>query len=282
MRKTCYFLIVFPMLLGAVSCKKNATEPPPMWQDVKLSDLEPPGDPDSNGLQPIAGVNLDIHCFELPVDQIKTLGPVWNPLTKQGIRFKNALSFQGNGLQLSRTKINKLSWILGSLEKAQAIKITISSIILAEDYDSDFMITALPRSHTISFLDMKGDTQSASVGPGQLNLRLKAQKTKGSPYPNRITGYPMVTVPSHKGIKKLDQLSRQYEAAFLSSSFSASVLPGDVFLLGPEEFFGEITTLGGLFFFNPQGRFFDSPRAGAPPVAKPTVRVYMILCTRIQ
>lgn len=282
MRKIWYFLIVVPLLLTAASCKKNTTEAPPIWEDIKLSDLESPGGPDSNGLQPMAGVNLDVHHFEIPVDQIKTLGPVWNPLSKQGIRFKNALSFQGNGFQFSRTRANKLAWILGSLEKAQGTKMGVSSIILTEDYDSDLMITGLPGRHTISFLDMKGATKSAPVGPGQLNLRLKAQKTEGSPYPNQITGYPMVTVPSHKGIKKLDQLASQYEAAFLSSSFSASVMPGDAFLLGPEEFFGEITTLGGLFFLNPQGRFFDAPRAGAPRIAKPTLRVYVILCTSIQ
>ena len=187
----CYFLMVFPMLVGAVSCKKNTAEPPPLWEETTLSDLEASGSPDSNGLQPIAGVNLDIHCFEIPVDQIKTLGPVWNPLSKQGIRFKNALSFQGNGFQFSRARAEKLSWIQGSLEKAQGRKINVSSIILAEDYDSDLMITSLPGRHMISFLDMKGATQSTSVGPGQLNLRLKAQKALGSPYPNQITGYPL-------------------------------------------------------------------------------------------
>ena len=283
MRKIWYFLIVVPLLLTVASCKKNTTEAEasPIWEDIKLSDLESPGGPDSNGLQPMEGINLDVHHFEIPVDQIKTLGPVWNPLSKKSVRFKNALSFQGNGFQFSRSRANKLAWILGSLEKAQATKISVSSIILTEDYDSDLMITVLPGRHTISFLDMKGSTQSAAVGPGQLNLRLKAQKTEGSPYPNQITGYPMVTVPSHKGIKKLDQLASQYEAAFLSSSFSASVMPGDAFLLGPEEFYGEITSLGGLFFLNPQGRFFDAPQAGSR-IAKPTLRVYVILCTSIQ
>ena len=230
----------------------------------------------------MAGINLDIHLYEVPVDEIKTLGPVWNPLSKQGIRFRNALSFQGNGLQLSRARATKLSWIVGSLENAQAVKINVSSIILTEGYTSDLLITPIPGRHTISFLDMKGATQSAAVGPGQLNLRLKAQKTEGSPYPNQILGYPMVTVPAYRSIEKLNELASKSEAAFLSSSFSARIMPGDVLLLGPEEFFGEITTLGGLFFLNPQGRVLKSPRVGSTPAAKPTVRVYVILCTSIQ
>jgi hypothetical protein len=275
-------LIVSSILFGIAGCKKSNTEPPPLWDEVKLSDLDAQGGPQNNGLQPIPGINLDVHHFELPVDQIKTLLPVWNPLSKQGIRFRNALSFQGNGFQFSRTRVEKLSWVLRSLEKAQAVKISASSIMLTEAYDSDSLITQIPGHHTISFLDVKGATQSAVVGPGQLNLRLKAKKTKGSPYPNQIVGYPMVTVPSYGGIKKLDQLASQYEAAFLSSSFSASVVPGDVFLLGPEEFFGEITSLGGLFFLNPRGRVFRSPRPGSTPTAKPTLRVYVILCTSIQ
>ena len=92
----------------------------------------------------------------------------------------------------------------------------------------------------------------------------------------------MVTVPSHKAIEKLDEWASREEAAFWSSSFSARVVPGDVFLLGPEEFFGEITTLGGLFFLNPRGRYFEPARPGNPPVHKPTVRVYVILCTSVQ
>jgi len=269
------------LLVGIAGCRKSTTEPPPLWEETKLSDLTVPGTADSNGLQPLTSINLDIHSYEVPVDQIKTLGPVWNPLSKQGIRFKNALSFQGNGLQFSRTNATKLSWILGSLEEAQAVKMNVSSIILVEDYDSDLMITPIPVRHTISFLDVKGATQSAAVGPGQLNLRFKAQKSEGSPYLNQIMGYPMVTVPSYKAIEKLDQLASQHEAAFLSSSFSALVMPGDVFLLGPEEFFGEITTLGGLFFLNPRGRMFKPSRTGGTPAAKPTIRVYVILCTSI-
>jgi hypothetical protein len=282
MRKICAILIVSIILAGATGCKKNTTESPPLWDEVKLSDLEAVGGPDSNGIQPIPGINLDVHHFELPVDQIKTLQRVWKPLSKQGIRFRNALSFQGNGLQFSRSRADKLSWIVGSLEEARAIKIGVSSIILTEEHHSDLLITLIPRRHTISFLNMEGAAQSATVGPGRLNLRLKAQRVGGSPYPNQIMGHPMVTVPSFNAIDKLDQLGNQSEAAFISSSFSARVMPGDVFLLGPEEFFGEITTLGGLFFLNQQGRFFNSQRPGGSRTAKPTVRVYMILCTDIQ
>ncbi len=275
-------VIVSIILPGAIGCKKNSTESAPLWDEIKLKDLEAQGGSERSGLRPIPGINLNVHHFELPVDQIKTLLPVWNPLSKKRIRFRNALSFQGNGFQLSRTTADKLPWVLGNLEKAQGVKIGVSSIILTEAYDSDFLIAPIPGRHTISFLDVKGGTQSAAVGPGQLNLRLKAQKVGGSPYPNQIMGHPMVTVPSFKTIQKLDQLASQHEAAFLSSSFSARVMPGDVFLLGPEEFFGEITSLGGLFFLNPQGRVFRSSRAGHSPTATPTVRVYVILCVSIQ
>ncbi|MCP4453193.1 MAG: hypothetical protein GY809_17160 [Planctomycetes bacterium] len=282
MRKICTILIASLILAAATGCQKNATESPAPWGEVKLSDLEAQGGADSKRIEAIRGINLDVHHFELPVDQVKTLGPVWKPLSKKGIRFRNALSFQGNGLQFSRSRADRLAWIFGSLEEAQAIKIGVSSIILTEEHDSDLLITPIPRRHTISFLDMKGATQSAVVGPGQLNLRLKAQKVGGSPFSNQIMGHPMVTVPTFSTIEKLDQLNDQYEAAFISSSFSARVMPGDVFLLGPEEFFGEITTLGGLFFLNPQGRIFDSPRPGGSRKAKPTVRVYVILCTNIR
>jgi hypothetical protein len=230
----------------------------------------------------LTGINLDIYYYEVPVDQVKSLVPVWNPLSKQAIRFKNALSFQGNGFQFSRTRMDKLSWIIGNLEQAQALKIGTSSMILAEDYDSDLMVTSLAERHTISFLDMKGATQSALVGPGCLNLRLKAEKSQGSPYPDQIVGYPMFTVPSNKGIEKLDQLASQYEAAFLSSSFTVRAVPGDVFLLGPEEFYGDISTLGGLFFLNPSGRVFEPSRVGGTRTTKATVRVFVILCTSIQ
>lgn len=253
-----------------------------MWEKVQLSDLVSSGQPDSSPAQQLTGINLDVYYYEVPVDQVKTLVPVWNPLSKQAIRFKNALSFQGNGFQFSRTRMDKLSWIFGNLEQAEAKKIGTFSMILAEDYDSDLLVTALPGRQTISFLDMKGATKSAVVGPGRLNLRLRAQKSQGSPYPDQVVGYPMVTVPSHKGIEKLEQLASQYEAAFLSSSFTVRMVPGDVFLLGPEEFYGDISSLGGLFFLNPSGRVFEPSRVGGMRTTKPTVRVFVILCTSIQ
>jgi len=281
MRKTCLVVILATLAIIA-GCKKAEIDPPPLWEQTNLSELKPSGQLENPVLQQIAGINLDIYMYEVPVDQIKTLLPVWNPLSKQGIRFKNAMSFQANGFQFSRARVEKLSWIVGSLEQAQALSMGTHSVILAEDYDSDLLVTALPGRHTISFIDLKGATQSAVVGPGQLNLRLKAQKGRGSPYPNEIVGYPMVTVPSHKGIEKLDHLASQYEAAFLSSSILARVMPGDVFLLGPEEFYGDISTLGGLFFQNPRGRVFEPTRVGGEREAKPTFKVYIILCTSIQ
>jgi hypothetical protein len=263
-------------------CKKTHTEPPPLWERVDLSDLESSDSPGSQSLQPLESINLDVYYYEVPVDQVKTLQKVWNPLNKQGIRFKNAMSFQNNGFQFSHAQLDKLSWIIGNLEEVQAQKIGTFALILAEGYDSDLAITPLPGSHTISFLDTKGNTQSAKIGPGQLNLRLRAQKSRNSPYPDEIVAYPMVTVASHKGIEKLKELASRYEVAFMSSSFSVRIRPGDVFLLGPEEFYGDMTTLGGLFFTNPRGRVFAPSRLGGLPTHKQTVRAYVILCTSIQ
>ncbi len=282
MRSIILHLSLCLLLVGMGGCKKNRTEPPPLWEQVNLSDLEVSGGPDSQSFETLACINLDVYYYEVPVDQVKTLQKVWNPLKKQAIRFKNAMSFQNNGFQFSRAPMDKLSWIIGNLEEVQAQKIGTFNMILAEDYDSDLAITRLPGSHTISFLDTKGSTQSAEIGPGQLNLRLRAKKSRNSPTPNEILAYPMVTVASHKGIEKLNELASQYEAAFMCSSFSVRIKPGDVFLLGPEEFYGDMTTLGGIFFTNPRGRVFAPTRVGGLPTQKQTVRVYVILCTSIQ
>lgn len=264
-----------------MGCQKQRTDTP-FWDDVKLSDLKDPTTPPDLGVaSPIPGINLEVYCYEVPVDELKTLQPVWNPLSKQRIRFKNALSFQGNGFQFSRTKLDKLTWISGNLEQAKAVKLNMISLILTEDYHTDLVVTPLPSRRPVSFLNLKGDTESTTIGPGDLNLRFHAEKGAGSPYANQILVYPMATVPTYKGIEKFEELANQLSAAFMSTSLTAPVSPGDVFLLGPDEFYGDISTLGGLFFLNPGGRTFTDPENGERSM-KRTVRVYVILCTSVQ
>ena len=44
---------------------------------------------------------------------------------------------------------------------------------------------------------------------------------------------------------------------------------------------GERSSLGGTFFIRPVGAVFADPSGRKPPERKPTVRIFVLICTRV-
>ena len=82
-------------------------------------------------------------------------------------------------------------------------------------------------------------------------------------------------------IPELDAQVKRREFAFTVAAFGLNMRPGHFVVLAPTEYVEDQTALGGLFFNNPQGRLFFREGETNSPQRKPAVRVFLLLCLRI-
>ena len=274
MMLTCWGVLLF-------GCKSSKSEPP-FWEQIKLKDLAPPPSDSSVLAQRLRGMTIDIYQYEVPLDKFNQINALWNPLNQQALRFKNQSSFTGNGFRIGRGSLQQWDWIIGMLDRAQAQKVQVISMLLTEEYDQDVMIRPIPGRQAVSFLDPENKSQSLVIGAGYLTFHVKAEKPPSSPYPTHITGYPLFSVPTTTSIEPLARRANDRQIAFQGTAFTARMMPGEILVLGPDEFYGDESTLGGLFFRNPAGRRFGPSEEYLTPEIKPTVRVFVIMCTQVQ
>jgi hypothetical protein len=82
-------------------------------------------------------------------------------------------------------------------------------------------------------------------------------------------------------IPQLDARAKLREFPFSAAAFGLKMSPGDFILLGPKEYISDQTALGGLFFSNPKGSLFLNETERKPLERKPAVRIFLLVCTRI-
>ena len=123
--------------------------------------------------------------------------------------------------------------------------------------------------------------QTTHVGPGVLALRLRVEPIPWARGVHKIIGYPTYTIPVISAIAPLQAKAREKEFYFAPAAFAVQMAPGDLIVIGPDEYTAERQTLGGLFFNKPEGTLFFNPAKRTPPQIKPAVRVYVLICTAI-
>jgi hypothetical protein len=156
-----------------------------------------------------------------------------------------------------------------------------TSLLLSEDEPADLPIADVPSARPISFVGMDLSPQIANVTMGVLNLRLRAEPVPGARGVRKIVAYPVHSLPISIGIPELDATARQQEFYFGAAAFATQMSPGDLVLLAPDRYIPERSSLGGLFFTRAVGSVFTDPAGRTPPERKPTVRVFVLICTRM-
>jgi hypothetical protein len=139
----------------------------------------------------------------------------------------------------------------------------------------------VPVARPIEFIAKDLSRQTAHVGPGVFGLRLWAQPIPWARGVRKIVGCPTHAIPAAGTIPELQAQIQRGEFAFESASFACQMSPGDLLVLGPEKYTGERTTLGGLFFNEPEAVLFIYSDKTRPPERRPAIRVYVLICTRI-
>jgi hypothetical protein len=156
-----------------------------------------------------------------------------------------------------------------------------TSLVLTDNDTSDLPVAELGDRQVVSFVGARLSSQRVELGPGLLVLRLRPEPIPWSRGVRKIIGYPTFTLPLRSAISPIESRVRQREFYFAPAAFATQMGPGDLVVLGPDEYTGERTTLGGLFFCHPEGTMFFRPGAGKPPARKAFVRIFVLVCTAI-
>lgn len=242
----------------------------PIWEQVKLSDLAPSTDANDAkhpGSQLLKTINLNIYIFEMPAENISALNDVWQTLYTKPLRFNDYDAFCANSFLVGFGQIQMWDKIANILRNAGGKKIETVSLLLLDGQTNDFTIARLDKEQTIFYISSAGSMEGATIGPGKLALRIKVEKIPGSRGVCKVNAQPVFPSPIRSPIPQLAARTKSAEFLFTSAGFSLKMSPGDFVFLGPEKYIGHQITLGSLFFSRP-GR-------------KPSVRMFLLFCTKI-
>jgi len=260
----------------------TAPEEEPIWEQVKIGDLAPRHGDKPPSAYLIETTNFDLHIFEMPAENIDKLDDIRKALYTRPLRFNSLHAFGANSFSVCFGQFRMQNEIYNSLLAAGARKIAKASLLLADGLDETITITGLDGPRILFFTSIYGSREGANIGPGIFALRIKAQKIPGSRGVCNVTAYPVFSPPIRRGpIPQLEARSKNREFPFSAAAFGLRMSPGDFILLGPKEYISDQTALGGLFFSNPKGSLFLSETERKPLEFKPAVRIFLLVCTRI-
>jgi hypothetical protein len=276
-------VLMFGLVLGAAGCwtAPETAQEQEIWEGVKLQDLTPPPNDRLPPPQPLATVTIEIHTMDLPADKVDRLDDLWQILSPGAICMNSYTAFSENSFRVKFGRTEIWDQIRKLLAEADGQQMATTALVVPDNDTTDFPIVNLRVGRPVGFIGSNLTKQSVTVGPGVLALRLRAEPMPWARGVRKIIAYPAYTLPLSGTIPELQARVRQGEFYFAPAAFALPMGPGDLVVLGPDEYTGERRTLGGLFFSNPEGTVFFNPSKSMPPARKPAVRVYILICTGI-
>jgi hypothetical protein len=263
-----FFQTMVLICTAALLTSCNAPEKEkPIWEQVKLSDLANSSDVNNPGGRLLKTINLDIHIFEMPAEDINVINYVQQMLYAKPLQFNDYDAFKANSFSAGFGQIQMWNTIANVLRDAGCKHIETVSLLLPDGETSDFTITRLNKEQTVFYTSSTGSLEGATIGPGKLALRIKVEKIPGERGVCKVNAQPVFPPPITSPIPQLAERAKSNEFLFTSAGLYLKMSPGDFVLLGPEKYIGHQITLGSLFFSRP-GR-------------KPSVRMFLLVCTRI-
>ncbi len=266
--------------LSLVGCNKPE-KTKPLWEQVKVGDIAPSRHGKRSMAQMLKTINFGVHIFEIPAEKIDALDEVWHTLYTGPLRFNNYDAFRANSFAIGFGRVQMWNRIQNMLHTANGQKIVTVSLLLSDGEDNDLVVRGLNKEQTVFYTTVNGSKEAATVGPGVIALRMKAEKIRGSRDVCTLIAYPAFLVPAESAIPQLSARAKRREFLFPCAAFGLKMGPGDFVVLGPKKYVSTQTTLGGLFFGKAEESLFFSATERKPPEPKPAVRIFMLLCTKI-
>ncbi|UCC99297.1 MAG: hypothetical protein JSW66_05305 [Phycisphaerales bacterium] len=263
-------------------CLVGCAEPEnavPVWEQVKIGDLAPYEGERTPRPQTLKTVNLDVYIFETPAANLDKLDKIRKTFYIRPLRLKSYPSFDADGFLVRFGQGERWSQIRDIVLAAGGQRVANVSLALPDALSETIAVAGLDRPQSIFFTAPDGSKQAANIGPGVLGLRVKAETIPGARGRCSVSAYPVFSPPTQRAVPLLTLRAKMREFPFTTAAFGLNMRPGDFVYLGPKEYLSDQTTLGGLFFSNPQGRLFFSQTEAAE--FKPAVRVFLLFCTGV-
>ena len=266
------------LLTGCNTPEKDDT----LWQNVKMSDLAPSQKTKHLHGQPIKTVSFDVHIFEIPDANVSELDDVWQMLYSKPLRFNDYGAFVANSFSVGFGEIQMWDKIGNLLYVAGGKKVKTTSLLLINGQVNDVTVVRFRKEQAIFYISTDGSMEGATVGPGRLVLRIKTEKIPGSRGVCTVDTIPVFSPRRSSSIPQIAARAKYRRFFFVPAAFRLKMSPGDFILLGPKKYLSDQATLGSLFFSNPEGSLFFSKSEHKPPERKPSVRIFLLVCTGIR
>ncbi len=255
------------IVLAFIGCNGGGQQDKPIWKDTKLSDLAPAQGTQQADLQKISTVNIQIHIFEIPAENTDKLGEISKTLTLQPFQFNHYGAFAANGFVAGFGRTSSGDRIFELLNSAGGRKAASISLLL-QDGQTDYVhIIRLLTEKSIFYTTAEEKTDSKSIGPGQLTLRITAKKNPVFRGTYSITAVPAVPPPITLPGALMQDAAKLNDIVFDCCGFNLQMSPGDFIFLSPDKYAGHHNSLGSLFFSRP----------GIRPIAL----AFLIVCTGV-
>lgn len=272
---------VILLSLALSGCGPTPEPAVPIWEQVKIGQIAPDSPDPSRQARFLATVNLDVYILDLPAENIDRLDDLWQSLSAKPIQTNSYNAFAGNSFRVRLGHAAMWEEIRRQLATAGAQDAGTISLVVGNDEPGDLPVANVAPDSAIWFVGTNLARHTVQVGRGLLVLRLREQVIPGARGVRKIIAYPVYTLPMTSAVPELRTQAARREFYFDSAAFAAQMAPGDLLVLAPDSYSGETLSLGGRFFNRPEPVLFFDPETKEPPKRHPAVRVFVLVCTRI-
>ena len=263
-----FFQIAVFSCLGLLLTGCNGPEESePIWEQVKIGDIAPSHSGKRPGDQLLKTANFAVYIFEIPTENISMLDGGWQMLYTEPLRFNDYDAFVANSFSVGFGEAQMWDKIADLLRAAGGRRVKTVSLLLSDGQAETIAIAGLSNEQAVFYISTEGSMEGATIGPGMLALRIKAEKIPGSRGVCNVDVQPVFSSPIRSSIPQLAARAKSGEFLFAVAGFRLKMSPGDFVFLGPEKYSSDQITLAGLFF--------------SGPGLRPVVRTFLLVCNRI-
>jgi hypothetical protein len=266
MNRFCLNIILGLAVVLLVGCGEGKKEKS-ILKGVKIGDLAPTTGKGEGRVQLLKTINFKIYILELPAENLGVLDSVWLMLYTKPVRLNDAYAFKANSFSIGVGQMPVWSEVVGQLDAGGAKVVKTVTLLLTSGEPDDLVIAAVTEKRDVSYISGKGSWGAATIGPGSVGLRIKAERIAGSRGVCEVEALPVFSPVILRPTRLMGEQEKRGDLFFTTVGFKLKMSPGDFVLLGPEQYPKDQTTLGGIFFS-------ESAREAA-------VRAYLLVCTDI-
>jgi len=255
----------------------------PIWQNVKITDLAPSHPAKRPDSPLVKTADFAVYTFEIPAEKVEMLDDIWQMMYTQPLRFIDYDAFCANSFSVGFGRLQMWNKIADLLHAANGKKVEKTLLLLTDGRAETVVAAVLADEKTIFHISTSGAMEGVTLGPGKLAIRIKAEKIAGSRGVCSVDVQPAFLPPLKNPMLRRASAADTApgEFVFAAAGFGLKMSPGDFFLVGPKEYSSSRITLGSAFFSKPQGSVFFDETERKPPQRKPSVSMFLFVCSAI-